>query len=259
MCCRCDNRAVTNILASRHSRSSPLMHLLRCLFFSLNGISSARVTTDVPSSKKSRLPITTPIMRKLYAALSQHPPSHDRVMLWAACSLCFFGFFRAGEITVPSQSGFDRARYLAWSDVSVDSRIHPSVLQIHLKVFKCDQFGRGVAVYVGRTNDQLCPVAAGLAYMACGVSTPGPFFRFGDGSLLTKKLFILRVRELLSAAGLDPSLYSGHSFCIGGATSEAQAGLEDSTIRALGRWSSVAFLVYIRMSRTHLAGYSHKH
>ena len=33
VCCRCDNQAVTNILASRRSRNSPLMHLLRCLFF----------------------------------------------------------------------------------------------------------------------------------------------------------------------------------------------------------------------------------
>ena len=30
---------------------------------------------------------------------------------------------------------------------------------------------------------------------------------------------------LLSAAGLDPSLYSGHSFCIGTVTSAAQAYL----------------------------------
>ena len=202
----------------------------------------------------SQLP--PPIMRKLYAALSQHPPSHDRVMLWVACSLCFCGFFWAGEITVPSQSGFDRARHLAWSDVSVDSKIHPLVLWIHLKVSKCDQFGRGVAVYVWQKNDQICPVAAGLAYMACHGSIPGPFFCFGDGFLLTKRLFILKVRELLSAAGLDPSLYSGHSFRIGAATSAAQAGLEDSTIQALGRWSSVAFLVYIHISRTHLAGFT---
>lgn len=36
-----------------------------------------------------------------------------------------------------------------------------------------------------------------------------------------------------------------HSFRIGAATSAAKAGIEDSTIHMLGRWSSSAFLVYI--------------
>ena len=30
------------------------------------------------------------------------PASFDNVMFWAAASACFFGFFRAGEITIPS-------------------------------------------------------------------------------------------------------------------------------------------------------------
>ena len=140
----------------------------------------------------------------------------------------FFWLLLGRENHSPLKSGFDRAHHLAWSDVSVDSRIHPSVLRIHLNVSKCNQFGR--AVYVGQTNDQICPVAAGLVYMACRGSTLGLFCRFGDGSFLTKRLFILKVRELLSATGLDPSLYSGHSFRIGAATSAAQAGLKDSTI-----------------------------
>ena len=87
----------------------------------------------------------------------------------------------------------------------------------------------------------------------------GLSFASGIGPSLTKRIFILKVRELLSAACLDPSLYSGQSFCIGAATSAVQADLEDSTISALGWWSSVAFLVYICMSRTHLAGFTQTH
>ena len=53
----------------------------------------------------------------------------------------------------------------------------------------------------------------------------GLSFTSGNGSSLTKRLFILKVRELLSATGLDPSLYSARCFRIGVATSAAQAGL----------------------------------
>ena len=39
-----------------------------------------------------------------------------------------------------------------------------------------------------------------------------------------------------------------HSFCIGGATAASAAGIPDSTIQILGRWSSNAFKNYIRFS-----------
>ena len=55
---------------------------------------------------------------------------------------------------------------------------------------------------------------------------------------------------------MDTRHYSGHSFRIGAATAAAQAGLEDSTIQLLGRWSSGAFLRYIRMPREQLSLYS---
>ena len=54
------------------------------------------------------------------------------------------------------------------------------------------------------------------------------------------------MRQALSAAGLDTSGYSGHSFRIGSATSAARVGLEDSLIKSLGRWESSAYQRYIR-------------
>ena len=45
----------------------------------------------------------------------------DRVMLWAAAALCFHGFVRAGEITIPSVRGFVPAVHIACGDVEADS------------------------------------------------------------------------------------------------------------------------------------------
>jgi len=115
-------------------------------------------------------------------------------MMWAATSLCFFGFFRSGEITVPSLTSFDSSRHLAWGDVAVDSLDNP---KIHLKTSKTDQLRRGADVYVGRIDCPLCPITAVLHYMALRGSTAGSFFIFKDGTPLTKSIFTGRVREVL--------------------------------------------------------------
>ena len=52
---------------------------------------------------------------------------------------------------------------------------------------------------------------------------------------------------------LDQSLCAGHSFRIEAATVATQAGVEDSTIKALGQWSTMAFLIYIWTPRQKLA------
>ena len=143
-----------------------------------------------------------------------------------------------------------------WGDVAVDGGLPPSAVRIFLKVSKCDQFGQGVAVFVGTTANDLCPVAAILAYVAARGDRVGPFFRFRDDSPLTKARFVARIREALTQAGFAQRDYSGHSFRIGAASAAAQAGLPDSTIQALGRWSSAAFLSYIRTPRDQLAQFS---
>ena len=167
---------------------------------------------------------------------------------------CFFGFFRAGELTVPSASAFDPAVHLAWGDVAADENQPPSMVRVFLKRSKCDQFGRGVTVYVGKTDNSLCPVSAILAYVARRGDAPGAFFRFRSDAPLTKTRFVTHVREALLRAGICYQNYSGHSFRIGAATAAAQAGIQDSTIQALGRWNSAAFLRYIRTPRSQLAG-----
>ena len=145
------------------------------------------------------------------------------------------------------------AAHLAWGDVSSDNDHHPSVIRFFLKRSKTDQFGQGAAVYVGTTGSDLCPVAAILRYVAIRGDGQGPFFRFVDGSPLTKARFVARVRDALTRAGYACQDYAGHSFRIGAATTAAAAGIPDSTIQALGRWSSAAFLRYIRTPRDRLA------
>ncbi len=177
-------------------------------------------------------------------------------MLWAAVTSCFFGFFIAGELTVPTLSSYNATAHLSWGDVTIDDPTNPTRVCIYLKRSKCDQLGNGVRVYLGRTGDELCPTATTLAYVAARGNDSGPFFRFQDKSPLTKARFVAKVRDALKLAGVEYKNYSGNSFRRGAAATAAKAGIADSTIQALGRWNSAAFLAYIKISRDQLADFS---
>lgn len=84
----------------------------------------------------------------------------DNVMLWAASTLCLYGSFRAGKITIPTTQGFDPHTHLAWGDVETDQQDNPSMVKVYLKRSETDQFGKGVDVFVGHTGNDLCPVKA---------------------------------------------------------------------------------------------------
>lgn len=206
--------------------------------------------------QKPRLPITPQILLQIKALWSSKVTDNNRVMLLAACCLCFFGFFRLGEITSPSERAFDPGTNLTLFDLMVDNHAHPNYLIVTLKQSKTDQFRKGMQVVVGRTDNELCPLAAVLHYVAIRGPSQGPLFKFKDNKYLTKQNFTTHIRDALATLGYTGAHYAGHSFRIGAATTAAKANLEDSVIRTLGRWESDAFLSYIRIPHTLLAGFS---
>ena len=177
-------------------------------------------------------------------------------MIWAAFLVCFFGFLRAGEITIPDGSAYDASTHLNFSDIALDNTMSPNIVQIRLKASKTDPFRQGVNIHIGRTNHTLCPVSALLNFIAARGNSPGLLFHFKDSSPLTKSKFTSKLRYLLSLAGIDSSLYAGHSFRIGAATTAASRGVEDALIQTLGRWKSSAYLTYIRLPPDNLAAIS---
>ena len=172
------------------------------------------------------------------------------------CVIVFFGFMRSGEITTPTESAYDKGAHLSFSDVTVDSIHSPQMLRVRIKASKTDPFRIGVEIFLGRTENDLCPVTAVLAYMVKRGSGPGPFFRFTSGASLTRAKLVIEVKKALAAAGVDCSAYSGHSFRIGSATTAANCGVSDAVIKMLGRWKSSAYLLYIKTPKEQLASYS---
>ena len=165
-------------------------------------------------------------------------------MMWAACCVAFFAFLHSGEFTYTAEETRNSS-VLSWGDVRVNSHSQPEYLVLLLRHSKTDMFGAGVSLYVGATGCNLCPVASVLSYLAARPSTPGLLFVHQDGRPLSRPWLVRAVRSALASAGVDTSHYSGHSFQIGAATTDAQAGLQDSLIQTLGRWRPSAFLSYV--------------
>ena len=222
------------------------------LEYVLKGIKRSQ-SIRAPAAGRERLPITPAILKKIKAYWSGQTPSPDLSMLWAAFLLGFFGFLRSGEFTVPDDSSFDPQCHLTPQDVAVDCHHHPSMVRVVLKQSKTDPFRLGVPIFLGRSNSELCPVAAILGYLVVRGFDNGPLFQFADGRPLTRQRLVHHLHKALAAVGVDPGKFSGHSFRIGAATTAAARGVEDSLIKTLGRWESAAYQRYIKLPREKLA------
>ena len=142
---------------------------------------------------------------------------------------------------------------MTFPDIAIDNLSAHAIMQIRIKESKTDPFRKGVEIYIRRTQNTLCTIAAMLQYLSLHGDSACPLFHFEDSSPLTCLWFVLMVHGSLDSAGIPRDLYAGHSFCIGAVTTAALCIIPDSTIQLLGRWQSSAYLLYICMPRENLA------
>ena len=224
------------------------------LEYVLRGIK--RDQAEKGQASRTRLPVTPSILRKLRRVWTDD--GWDTRMVWAACCLCYFGFLRISEMTAPSDGGYSASDHLSMGDIAFDCKRNPALLRVSIKKSKTDPFRKGVSLYLGRTAAELCPVASMVKYLEKRGTAPGPLFKFEDGRTLTRTRFVEWVRKGLVKVGVDSSKYCSHSFRIGAATAAAKAGIDDSVIKTLGRWESVAYLQYVKIPRSQLASYTER-
>ena len=136
----------------------PNMSSMPILEYLLHGVKLEQAKRQ-PEAARTRLPVTPTILRRLQRQLDKEPSKWENVMLWAACCTCFFGFFRSGEITVPTQTDYDSSTHLSYGDIMFDSKASPTFVQVNIKASKTDPFRKGVAICMGGTNNDLCPLA----------------------------------------------------------------------------------------------------
>jgi integrase len=149
-------------------------------------------------------------------------------------------------------AGALRRSELVGLDVGDVEHVRQGVI-LHLLRSKSDQEARGQKIGIPFARGRWCPVAALEAWLATSGISEGPIFRPVDrhgcvhDCRLSGEAVGEIVRERVSAPGLDPSGYSGHSLRAGLATSASQIGVPTWKIRAQTRHASDAMLArYVR-------------
>ena len=195
-----------------------------------------------------RLPVTRPVLHELIRSLRFTNSSAFQRSLYATMFLvAFYGLFRIGELATTSTR-------VAASVIQFNNLTFLSTHEAKISIsnYKHNTSNRPFDIILAREVSQpFCPVAALLQYCSTRGDRPGPLFCHADYSPISGHQFNRELQRCLAFCGLDTSRYKSHSFRIGGACHAADKGYSDAQIRALGRWKSEAFKIYLRSTVWH--------
>ena len=189
-------------------------------------------------TKDSRLPITPDILQKILAA-SEKTLSHlfARTRFKAMCTLAFCAFLRIGEMTASPNnlmfSGF---------------RVNEGSLTLQFTSYKHSKGVASTHTLKSQPSSEYCPVRHMQQYIHLRGVKSGPLFLTESGEPVPRTVFASDLKAALDFSGLQGERYTSHSFRIGAASFMACKGASDFQIRQAGRWSSNAFLTYIRIN-----------
>jgi hypothetical protein len=196
-----------------------------------------------------KFPITVAMVNAFatIADLSQH---EDRLFL-AASAMAVYSFWRSGEFT--SRLGQDPRlfrRDFSWSG----NRLSCKVL---LGPTKTKLWCRDTITTTFHSVSSISPTACMTQYLngtpAALRSPCSPLFVHLDGSAISLSWMKSKTTTFLINLGLVPGELTGSSWRCGGAVSARDAGISDSIIMAMGRWSSSSYLSYLPVSEPNLA------
>jgi len=176
-------------------------------------------------------------------------PALNKIVLWTACVVGYFGACRAGELFATYKNSFDKYSDLLWSDIELTNK---SAI-ITVKAPKTRK-PRPQQIRLFRVAKQFfCPVnclnTLKSAQEIEGIfEESGPVFRFKSGSALTVAKFTKTIRKLLRHSPFRSAKISARSLR-SGLPSDMETDPDyftDAHIKCWGRWRSRAYESYLR-------------
>ncbi|CCF49997.1 hypothetical protein NDA11_004258 [Ustilago hordei] len=163
-------------------------------------------------------------------------------MFGAAFCLAFTCFLHSGELTWEVQ-GADNMLMVGSISFATDG----SFATVTIPASKTDPFQQGATLTMPAVPLSTCAISA--LWVACGSwPSSAPLLILDSNRPFDRSSFITTLHQCLVSCGVEPSAYSGHSFCWGAATWAASNGVANSTICGLGCWQSDCIHCYINKS-----------
>ena len=207
----------------------------------------AQVNRMAKTTKK-KLPITMALAQDIVDACDMTSDT-DRTCSFVLL-LAIVGLFRLGELLVRKATGIEQHKILRRDHVTfIPSIANPTHMEIFLQYSKTDKFGVGCTIFIPCHPDvRYCPVRMMREIIKRLEKPTDPIFTWpSNGKFVTTGAFIKWLRNKLHGLGIDDSRYAGHSCRRGGAITAKMAGASAPLIKALGRWTSEAFQIYLRL------------
>ena len=135
------------------------------------------------------------------------------------------------------------------SDIVVDEELQTVLVYVNFS--KTNQYmQRSHVIPVPRNSDPALDLYSHIKLLFTKVkaSPDSPALSFSKRQFINHRSFTEKLKTLIKKAGLDPALYSGHSFRRGGASYLYSVGGSTLMIQILGEWSSQIYTRYLSLS-----------
>ena len=126
-----------------------------------------------------------------------------------------------------------------------------NMVYLYIGFGKTNQFGgRDIIILIPGNNDLALDPVRHLHSLLSHSSTrlDSPAFSYSASQFITYSKFTTRLKVLLRQSGLNPDLFSGHSFRRGGASFLHACGGSALMVQSSGDWSSQCFTWYLYLT-----------
>ena len=192
------------------------------------------------------LPIDPIILRRMYSNININ--NTEDLSLWCSFLLAFYCLFRKANV-VPKDKNFDPECVLTRGDIKIDEAGRNVLVYVNFS--KVNQYQKSFHVIpIPENDDPALDLFRHIRYLFSRVIVPdtSPAFMYTKKNFITYRSFTSRLKQLLAKSGLDPALYSGHSFRRGGASYLYGIGGSTLMVQVLGDWASQIFTRYLFLS-----------
>ena len=202
------------------------------------------------------LPIDPTVLRLMYKNIDIN--KKQDLALWCSFLTAFYCLFRKANV-VPKNGRCDPTKILTRENIGLDRQAR--VVLVYVGFSKTNQYRkRDRCIPIPANDDPALDLYRHIEQLMATVDVPigSPAFSYGPNKFICYDQFTRRLKATLSLSGLNPDLFSGHSFRRGGASFLFSVGASQLMVQVLGDWTSMVYTRYLfldaddRMSAQHL-------